>query len=219
MSTLSEISLMEFLGAHSLSNTLIGSSSSFWPHSSTYYETHKFLPAKDRKIRWLSFMLCASSYLQLQWSKCYYQCVIPYEEWRWLAKLTRSIILNLWRKCSKLFFLSLCYIFLVFLKNTKVRETVKCYQLRHLPAKVDLSRLSCVFLYLLLNVYEMKFNGFLLFSFDKFFARDFFKTIFSLSASTQKKLNHEFIYSRLRYKSANKFLSLHIENILNIIIS
>ena len=111
------------------------------------------------------------------------------------------------------------YIFLVFLKNTKVRETVKCYQLRHLPAKVDLSRLSCVFLYLLLNVYEMKFNGFLLFSFDKFFARDFFKTIFSLSASTQKKLNHEFIYSRLRYKSANKFLSLHIENILNIILT
>ena len=186
LSTLSEISLMEFLGAHSLSNTLIGSSSSFWPHSSTYYETHKFLPAKDRKIRWLSFMLCASSYLQLQWSKCYYQCVIPYEEWRWLGKLTRSIILNLGRKCSKLFFLSLCYIFLVSPKNTKVRETVKCYQLRHLPAKVDLSLQSCVFLYLLLNVYEMKFNGFLLFSFDKFFARDFFKTIFSYRRQPRK---------------------------------
>ena len=189
LSTLSEISLMEFLGAHSLSNTLIGSSSSFWPHSSTYYETHKFLPAKDRKIRWLSFMLCASSYLQLQWSKCYYQCVIPYEEWRWLGKLTRSIILNLGRKCSKLFFLSLCYIFLVSPKNTKVRETVKCYQLRHLPAKVDLSLQSCVFLYLLLNVYEMKFNGFLLFLFDSIVCARFLQNnVFSLSASTQKKI-------------------------------
>ena len=124
LSTLSEISLMEFLGAHSLSNTLIGSSSSFWPHSYTYYETHKFLPAKDRKIRWLSFMLCASSYLQLQWSKCYYQCVISYEEWQWLGKLTRSIILSLRRKCSKLYILN-CVIFLLSLKNMKLCKTVK----------------------------------------------------------------------------------------------
>ena len=119
-----EWNIQEFLRAHSLSNTLIGSSSSFWPHSYTYYETHKFLPAKDRKIRWLSFMLCASSYLQLQWSKCYYQCVISYEEWQWLGKLTRSIILSLGRKCSKLYVLN-CVIFLLSHKNMKLCKTVK----------------------------------------------------------------------------------------------